>query len=211
MHIKALVRAVMLFVAFSLASPRFASASPILSLDLLTQGQRIAVGDQFSLAVSIADITDLFAYQFAISFNPAAVAANGVFDGGFLTSGGGTSVFSSLALSVPYVVAFDNVLGRIEVIDSLRGPVPPGVGATGGGHLVRFAFTAQVAGPQGFAISDILLQDSSGRLIDAQVSTVPEPSTLLLVASGVALTARFRRARRRLNGVSTTDESLKHV
>lgn len=71
--------------------PLDSSATPILSIDPPSQGAN--VGDNFLLNVTIADITDLFAYQFDVAYDPTVLAAQSIMEGVFLSSGGDSTVF----------------------------------------------------------------------------------------------------------------------
>jgi hypothetical protein len=43
--------------------------------------------------VNISGVTDLYDFQFDLSFNPAVIQATSVLEGKFLLSGGGTTFF----------------------------------------------------------------------------------------------------------------------
>src|ERR1019366_6371228 len=55
--------------------------------------QTVNVGDGFSLDVGV-DITDLYAFQFDLSFNPAVLSATSITEGLFLPTGGSTFFIS---------------------------------------------------------------------------------------------------------------------
>src|SRR5215831_17805784 len=86
------------FVVGVIALPSAASATTLTISPISTTA---SVGDSFTLGVFINDVTDLFDYQFDLSFDPTILQVDGVSDGGFLTSGGGTSVFALLGFSTP--------------------------------------------------------------------------------------------------------------
>ena len=44
---------------------------PVLSIEPSTKAG-VTVGDTFTLDIAISDVTDLFAYEFALGFNPLA-------------------------------------------------------------------------------------------------------------------------------------------
>ena len=187
--------AVALFTLAWVLGPEPASAAPITTVEILPLPKIAVVGDIFSLDLSIANVSDLFDYQFDVTFNPTILQANGISDGGFLTSGGGTSVFSGA-----FLLMLDNTAGLVTILDSLTGPV---TGVTGSGVLARINFSALMPGESAIGLGNVILEDSIGAPIDAetidgrvQVNPIPEPMTLLLVGSGVAVGLRRARKRR---------------
>src|SRR3954451_12285154 len=88
-------------------------------------------GSSVILMVNATGITDLYAFQFDLSFAPAVLAANAVEEGTFLGQGGTT-------LFVPGSI--DNSAGRIHMtVNTLVGPVP---GMSGDGLLAGVSFQA---------------------------------------------------------------------
>ena len=179
-----------------IAGQQAASAAPILHVDPVAA--TVANGEVFSIDVALDDAIDLFAFQFDVGFDPAIVQAVAVLDGGFLTSGGGISVFGGV-----FVLALDNVAGVVTVLDALLGPVPPATGVTGGGVLATVRFKAKAPGTSGIGLSNVILEDSGGIAISAQTldgevivnPSVAEPASLFLIASGVTGILYRRRIR----------------
>ena len=154
------------------------------------------VGAPLSLTVLISGITDLFAHQFSLSFNPAVVQATTVTEGAFLGAGGGTT-FSAGTVN--------NSLGRITLVaDSLSGFVP---GVSGTGVLAKIGFSVTGVGSSTFSFSDVVFLDSALADITVQstaltlltVQAVPEPAALALFCLGLAGLVGVAQRRARLH------------
>ncbi len=162
-----------------------AFAVPILSIDPPTT--IVGPGETFSLDVAIRDVTDLYAFQFDLGFDPAILAATSVNEGPFLPSGGLTSF-------IPGTI--NNTAGSITfTLDTLLGPVP---GVTGSGILASATFDALSFGTSHLSLTNVLFFDSGFSVIsfttqDGLVSVVPEPATLILLGSGLARAAVMRK------------------
>src|SRR5438270_2245507 len=77
--------------------------------------QTVAIGQVFSVNISIASITDLYAFQFDLGFNPQVIHALSVTEGSFLSTAGPTFFLPG---------AVDNLFGTITFnADSLLGAI----------------------------------------------------------------------------------------
>jgi len=163
------------------------SAAPQTQLNV-TSPSTVSQGSTFEVDVMTLNAVDLFDYQFDLTFNPGVLSAVGVSEGPFL-SNGGTTFF------LPGTI--DNSGGTITLnADSLLGPIP---GVSGSGVLVQFDFTALEPGLSNFAIQNVLLQDSTGAILDSTTnggsvtvtgtSVTPEPSSFSLMALGIMISA----------------------
>jgi hypothetical protein len=180
-------------------------AAALLSVPLLTAQAVISAGstdtsvDQiFTLPVNIADVSDLYAFQFDLAFDPSILQLLSISEGSFLPSAGST-------IFIPGDI--DNIGGNaISNADTLVGDIP---GASGDGDLVDFTFQAISPGASPLALSNGILLDSGFNDIpfttaDGSVtvngSTVPEPTGLswigCLAITGMLLAKRRRRAGR---------------
>jgi general secretion pathway protein D len=138
--------------------------------------------------VNVTGITDLYAFQFDISFNPAVLSANTVTDGATFSSIG---VFFSPGF-------IDNVGGTISFIgDSLSGPGP---GISTDGTLATITFDTIGNGTSAIDLANVVLLDSGLNNIAASVSgasvtvgSVPEPATFMLLVWGAATVLGLRR------------------
>lgn len=136
-------------------------------------------GALFSVPVSISNVTDLYAFQFDLSYNPSVVELLSVTEGPFLPSAGST-------FFIPGMI--DNVGGSAaNNADTLIGPIP---GASGSGVLANFNFEGVRQGTSDLTLSNEFLFDSNLNSISftaqpGQASitiapgVVPEPTFLL--------------------------------
>jgi general secretion pathway protein D len=148
-----------------------------------------SIGGIVDVSVQVIDVTDLYAYQFDVTFDPAVVSGASVTEGSFLPGGGSTFFF-------PGVV--DNISGMITLTaGSLEGPVP---GVSGSGTLATLRFAGVGLGASPVTLSSIVLLDSVSGDITAgvengSVTVVPETGSglLIVVGIGVAVVVRYRR------------------
>ena len=145
------------------------------------------VGTPLALNVLIAGVTDLFAYQFSLAFNPLVLQVSGATEGAFLPTAGAT-IFGGGTVN--------NTLGTLTLaFGTLTGPVP---GATGNGVLANLSFNVISAGSSALAFSDVLLLDSNLVTLPVQannglITAVPEPASYALFALGLAGLAVWRQ------------------
>lgn len=172
---------------------RASSAAPVFTLS--ASSSELQFGQPFTVNLIANGLTDLYAYQLDLDFNPAFFQAESVTEGAFLGSAAST-FFSGGTI--------DNTGGLISLVfDTLLGPGP---GASGSGILGSISFVDVGAGPATvmFSLSDVLALDSNLNAIPVQTLPlalevpVPEPSALLLILSafiGLMLTTacKWRR------------------
>lgn len=167
----------------ALADPQLtfaAAANPV------QQGSTVAV------QVMISGVVDLYAYNFSVSFDPSLLQVVGITEGGFLGSGG-TTVFGAGDI--------DNGAGTISFnYGSLIGDI---AGVSGSGTLATLYLSATGVGTSALSfvpgdslfinsqLGDINVQAVNGSLQVAAV--VPEPSSYLLLAAGLAGIGVWRR------------------
>jgi hypothetical protein len=173
-----------------LAGAGSASATPIVSIQ--PSASTVSPGDLLTLEIDIADVSDLFAFQFDVAFDPTVLVSGDVTEGAFLPAGGTT-------LFIPGAV--DNVAGSITgTANALFGLA----GVNGSGPLAQIALNALAVGTSPITLSNVILVDSSlndipftlasGTVEVHATSSVPEPATLMLVSTA-GLTLLLRRKR----------------
>ncbi|NHZ41651.1 cohesin domain-containing protein [Massilia aquatica] len=173
------------FAAMLLAASTQAFAIPTLSVSALPAP--VVSGGKLDLAVKISDITDLYGYQFTLSFDAALLKANSFTEGAFL-SGAGTTFSDGGTI--------DNATGTISfVFNTLVGAGP---GASGSGELGLFSFDTFGNGNAALTFSDVLFLDANLNEIavvaeGSSVQVVPEPESFLLVGIGLLAAGVVRR------------------
>lgn len=156
----------------------------------------VHVGDSFALDVLVADVTDLYGFQFDLGFDPTILRAVDVGEGNFLASGGVATAF------LPGNI--DNTLGQVLFTGGTL--IGPAIGASGEGVLARLKFQALAEGHSSLVFDNVMLIDTAladigttpiGSSID--VAAVPEPASALLAGMGLStLMATFLGRRRRI-------------
>jgi len=189
----------LLCIAVVALCPVAAVADTVVSIEPPNSG--FALNKNFSLRIFVSDVSDLFAYQFDLGFDPKVLSATSVSEGSFLRDAGPT-------FFVPGTI--DNKAGTISfTADTLLGSARGF--SVGGGTLATANFKAISTGISPVTLSDVTLLDSKLSTIDSAVeggtvsvtpvAPVPEPATLTLLSAGliaVALTchsAKRSRAR----------------
>ena len=167
-----------------------AKALPILSFDVSNTSP--LVGDTITVDIVANDVTDLVAFNLDIGFDSSIIGVNTVDPGPFLGSG----VFPALS-DFTGVIPFDtSTPGEIQNInDSILGHF----GVTGSGVLATISFDALNIGTSSLDFLNVNLLAGTELLNSSflpitissapssSVTPVPEPSTVLLFATGFIL------------------------
>lgn len=150
------------------------------------------IGDTITFDLRVTGVTDLYAFNFSLAFDPTVVNLSGLTEGPALGTAGTTFFVAG---------AFDNVSGLLDLSgDTLIGAIS---GFSGDGVLATITFNAVGGGVSAISLNDVLLLDSAFAMIDSTSSsatvqvaggvTVPEPATYALVMSALAAMSLARR------------------
>lgn len=164
-------------------SAQWVRADPVVFAPVVT----VNVGDTFFVPISITNATDLTSWQFDLGFDPTIVKADQVIEGPLMSSFGQT-LFGPGAI--------DNNSGLISLVTDSFVDLPPD--PSGSGALALIEFTALGPGVSPLTFENTLVNDVDGGFADMNgqitvggTAQVPEPSTLLSLASGLVLLRRF--------------------
>ena len=116
----------------------------------------IHTGDTFTLDISAENVTDIAGWQFDIVFDPAALEAISVSEGGFLKTDGGSTFFQGGSI--------DNAAGKITGLSAARLSTQ---GVTGTGVLAQVRFKAKSAGETQLALQKFQFGTAAGDNIPA--------------------------------------------
>ncbi len=181
-------RPLLLFATVLLLTPLL-SAGTVLSVGSAT----VSTGDTFTVPVSITGASDVFAFQFGLTFDAAVLQLQSISEGSFLGTAGST-IFAAGTI--------DNTNGTATATaDTLTGTGP---GASGSGTLADLTFKAVATGTSALTLGGVILLDSnlndipfttSNGAVTVSTAVVPEPAGLAWIgALALAAALRFRKA-----------------
>jgi len=174
--------------------PGMASADSV-SLNV-SSAASVPQGNNFTVDVNISGVTDLYDFQFDLSFDPTILQVTNIAEGAFLPGSGATFFLPGF---------IDNSAGTITFnADTLEAAIP---GANSAGTLIEFSFDASSVGTSFLNLDNIILQDSQGNLISSSTTNgsvtvtsvtvpTPEPGTFVFLVVGFLVIVAFGVFRR---------------
>jgi hypothetical protein len=183
------LRSIICLILLCGAAAGTASAGALLSIKPLDPV--VAGGTVIPFTVEIADISDLYAWQFDVTFSSSVLAAQSETEGEFLSSGGNSTFFIAGTI--------DNPNGIFSATaDTLEDPVD---GISGSGVLLSLSFLATSPGFTDVTLDNVFLLDSLGNDIsfttsDTSVTVTPEPATWMLSGASILGLILLRYSRR---------------
>jgi len=186
-------RTALLLFAFLLL-PRMASADSV-TLNVSSVAS-VPQGSNFTVDVDISGVTDLYDFQFDLSFDATILQVTNISEGAFLPGSGATFFLPGF---------IDNSSGNITFnADTLETAIS---GANGSGTLIEFSFAASSVGTSFLNLDNIILQNSQGDLISSSTTNgsvsvtsvtvpTPEPGTFAFLVVGFLAIVAFGVFRR---------------
>ena len=134
--------------------------------------QTADVGDTVIVKIEVSDVTDLYVFQFDITFDPTVLEAVSISEGDFLSSHGTTTGLAG---------TIDNTLGTITgTTCALTGAT----GATGSGTLATITFNALADGTSNIVLSNVVLSNSSA----SEIPSTSEDGSVTVVTGIITTT-----------------------
>jgi hypothetical protein len=148
-----------------------------------------AIGDSFTANVSIADVFNLYGYEFKLYYNSTIMNGTQVIEGSFLKSGGQTFFWV-----VSFTDHYNSTHGVVWIDCTLTGHVPS---INGSGVLATIKFKSLALGDSvPLHLADVKLSDPSPSPIphedsDGIVTVVPEFTSTVAVLTLMTIASLF--------------------
>jgi len=147
---------------------------------VVPDSQTVLAGENFSVNITIEDVTNMDAAQARLFFDPSAMNATGGIEGEFLKSGGST-------LGSPIINNTEGFAGFVYML------LPGGAPVTGSGVLatINFNTSEEAEGTFNLNLTEIIINTTAGEIpVDAYNGTVkiltptPTPTVVFDTGSG---------------------------
>jgi hypothetical protein len=179
-------------LAAALLFGSIASAHAVPAFSLVPSATSVQQNQSFTVSVMAGDVTDLFSYQFDVSFDASLYQVTSFSVGSFLSPDG--SSFYSLG-------TIDNTTGTVSFIfETIVGAVP-GVSGSGVLGTINLSALASASGTGHIGLDGVSAYNSALDTIDlapvamTTVSVVPEPATWGMLSLGLLGVLGLRRQR----------------
>ena len=150
-----LIAILVVVVAYVILSSHKPTSTPATQLFVEPETVQGTTGQDFTLNVSISNVTDLYGWEFYLGWNSSLLGLVSVNEGPFLMSGGNTYFTYTL-----------NTTNEHVVVDcTLEGSIP---GVSGDGTLATVTFNTTNAGECPLNLYNVDLRDHSDTLIPCQ-------------------------------------------
>jgi len=169
-----------------------------------------AVGDSYTVNVSISDVSSLYGYELKLYYNSTLMNGTQAIEGPFLKSGGGQTFF----YTVNFTDNYNSTHGLLYIACTLTGNLS---GVSGSGVLATAKFEALALGNSSLLhLADVKASDPNSSAIshedsDGSVTVLPEFTSLfaaltLIIASVFAILLEKRAVRKsRISNRSNTE------
>ncbi|GEM_PF-2626585 len=193
-------------VLLTLSMCNVSSDAASASLSLEPSSQTVgAVGVIFTVNVSIADVSNLYAYSLKLYYNSTLMNGTEVAEGPFLKSGGVQTFFNIANFTDHY----NSTLGIVSIYSLLMGGA---LGVNGSGVLITVQFKSLAPGNSvPLHLEDVNLSDPNSNSIpytipsDGTVTVVPEFTSLVAILTFVAISLVVLLVRKRATWPDTID------
>ena len=187
MMMRLLLFAVLVILSMSTAVGTAIAADP--TVGITATSDSVCVGDTTTINVEFTDISNLYGYQFKLSYSTTGFTALAAFDNSWFDT-----------TTNAFVVPGWNATDTGGIIQFATSKVIPAVPVAGSGSVATIELTGLTVGTYDITISDIILSDNAGNRINALVS--PEKVTVEVCDPTVAVTLGWFLATTQRDAVS---------
>ena len=180
MMMRLLLFSVLVILSMSTAVGTAIAADPTVGISATSD--RVCVGDTTTINVEFTDISNLYGYEFKLSYSTTGFTAQAGFDNTWFDT-----------TTNAFVVSGWNATDTGGIIQFATTKLAPAVPVTGSGSVATIELTGLTVGTYDITISDIILSDNDGNRINALVS--PDKVTVEVCKPLAVTLAGFLAAR----------------